>query len=295
MAWIVLYLGGMSSSGKYRCVQRALGVGLILAAAAIDAPDSRAETSAFSAGATSTTQRYWQVVTTANFRVFHNDAVMGRAVARKAETLRQAQRQQWTGEKTAKNWQTPCDVYLYDSQKRLILMTGGHSKAGSAVIRPSRLSPGRILRRKVNLAVDDPDLMRSTLPHEITHLILGDLLGGDVPRWANEGAATLAENASKQRYYLRVVRRFMRRNRVYGEADLMAMKAYPEGRYQHLFYAQSSAMVRYFLSRAPRIEFVKFLQRASKHGYPWALLRTYGLTDFDELSTGWKARIIRGS
>ena len=288
----------MVPSAKYRCVFRKLGcisaVAAIMITAMLTVAVARAETSSFSNN-TSTRRTYWQVETTANFRVFHNDAVMGPAVARMAEKLRSKQLQLWTGKTKATHWRVPCDVYLYGSQERMILMTGGHSKAGSAVIRPSRLSPGRILRRKVNLAADDHALMRSTLPHEITHLVLGDLLGGDVPRWANEGAATLAESKGKQNYYRRVVRRFMRVKQVYGDADLMAMKAYPEGRYQHLFYAQSSAIVRYLLSRRPRTSFVNFLKRAQKHGYPWALLRTYGLTDFEELSQGWKGRIIRGN
>ena len=96
MAWFMLSYLPMVPSAKYRCVFRKLGcisaVAAIMITAMLTMAVARAETSSFSNN-TSTRRTYWQVETTANFRVFHNDAVISPAVARMAEKLQSKQLQ----------------------------------------------------------------------------------------------------------------------------------------------------------------------------------------------------------
>ena len=50
-------------------------------------------------------------------------------------------------------------------------------------------SPGR-----TNLRADHPQVLTAILPHEVTHVVLADLFTTQqIPRWADEGMAVLAE------------------------------------------------------------------------------------------------------
>jgi len=231
----------------------------------------------------------WQMLKTPSFRVLHHGRRdLAARVAAAAERLRRELYETWVGAPPIGPWRPRCDLYLYRSLGGLITMTGGDAKAGEAVVRPSQLQPGAILSRRVNLAASDHRLLDSTLPHEITHLVLGDLMAGKVPIWANEGAATLAEGPGKQRYYAAVLQSFVDRRRVYFVDTLVKMLSYPDAPFKGLFYAQSASVVKFFLSLRSRSSFIGFLRFAQAHGYRWALRAVYEIDTFDELHRRWQ-------
>ncbi len=232
--------------------------------------------------------RRWKVISTTSFRVMYFDAAAARRVARKVEQLRAAQLKLW-GAATTRPWRPRCDVYIYPTNRDLVRMTGGSSKAGSAHSRPSRLSPGRMLQRRINLAATDRGLMGNTLPHEINHLVAADLLGGKVPRWANEGMAVLAEQVSRIKYYDAVLRRALAAGRWFPLKRLMAMRRYPRRPHLGLYYAQSASLVLFFVSQKSNATFIRFLRDAAKGGMPSALRRHYGISGYADLQRRWLA------
>ena len=61
------------------------------------------------------------------------------------------------------------------------------------------MNAGKIISRRVNLRTDHPTLVQAVLPHEITHVILADFFTEQqIPRWADEGLAVLAEPLDEQ-------------------------------------------------------------------------------------------------
>jgi hypothetical protein len=237
-------------------------------------------------------QRPWEILRTTNFHIMHWDLKTARRVATAAERLRSRILASWAGDRTDTGWPEPAEIYLYPSLRWLIEMTGGGPKSGAASIRPSRLRPGAILSRRIDLAANDGQLLQGTLPHEITHLVLGQLLSGRVPLWANEGAATLADHPSKQRVYRRLIGVEQSGGRAFRARDLLALKAYPDPRYQGLFYAQSAAYVRLLLKKGTRLDFLNFLQLAERQGYPWALAQFYGISSYEVLERSVAASLL---
>ncbi|MBW2731308.1 MAG: hypothetical protein JRH20_02885, partial [Deltaproteobacteria bacterium] len=148
----------------------------------------------------------WQVIETPNFRVLHLDSRMGREVARAAERWRQKLDQVWTGGLPTVRWKIRCDLYLFRDNAELVRMTGGSRKAGSALALQSRLMGGKVYRRRINLAANDRELLTSTLPHEVSHVVLKDLVR-NVPRWADEGIAMTAESRRSKRRRVLALRR----------------------------------------------------------------------------------------
>lgn len=233
----------------------------------------------------------WLIYWTPNFRVLHRDARAAQVVGLRAERLRDQLLQRWTGESYPAPWLKRADIYLFPGTDEMNDQTGGEPKAGSTLVRPSQLYRGRILSRRVNLAQDDGQLLEATLPHEITHVILGDLLGGQIPLWANEGAAAAAETGDKQDYYGQVLRRFVLRRQTYRLADLFAMQGYPDGPFNALFYAQSCSLARLLLRLGSYADFLALVRHARVSGYDEALERVYGLAGVTVLQRRWLAEV----
>ncbi|MBK8481097.1 MAG: hypothetical protein IPL40_07960 [Proteobacteria bacterium] len=253
------------------------------------AQETLSELARESRGSTKAAVAAWLTYWTPNFRVLHRDRAAAEAVGLQAEQLRDQLLHRWTGERYPAPWLKRADLYLFPTTDEMNEMTGGEAKAGSTLVRPSQLYRGRILSRRVNVAQDDRQLRQATLPHEITHVILGDLLGGQIPLWANEGAAAAAEVGEKQDYYGQVLRRFLLRRQPYRLTDLLAMQSYPDGPFNALFYAQSCSLVRLLLRLGSYADFLGFVRYARSGGYDAAVQQVYGLAGLTALQRRWLA------
>ena len=126
------------------------------------------------------------------------------------------------------------------------------------------MNGGRIIARRVNLRVDHPNLLRAILPHEITHVVLADLFPHQqIPRWADEGMAVLAEPANEQHLRAADLNDPLSTGRLYKLEQLMSMD-YPEGQYWGLYYAQSVSLTRFLVEQGTPAQFVQFVQRAQQ-------------------------------
>ena len=203
-------------------------------------------------------------------------------------------RQRWryfSASTAERRWSKRCQIFIYPTQRQLIRMTGGNPKAGSASTRASKLYHGRILERRINLAADDPRLFHTTLPHEVTHIVVGELMGGEVPRWANEGLATLAEPKRSLRRYRRLVAQADRRGQLIAVDTLMALEAYPRGGWQLLFYAQSAVLTDFLVRRKNPEQFLLFLEMAKLYDYRQALWAVYQLRGSSSLQSAFTATV----
>lgn len=231
--------------------------------------------------------RKWRVLSTPSFRVLYFNAAAARKVSKEIERLRAAQFKLWSQAAPHRPWRPRCDIYVYPTNRDLVRMTGGTSKAGSARSRPSRLSPGRMLQRRINVAADDRGLMTSTLPHEITHVVASDLLAGKVPRWANEGMAVLSEHLSRIKIYEAILNRALASGKWFPVKRLMHMRRYPPQPHLSLYYAQSTSLVLFFVTQKSNATFVHFLRDADRRGTLAALKKHYGIAGYADLQRRW--------
>jgi hypothetical protein len=238
----------------------------------------------------------WNVATTANFRVLHNQPrETAERVARVAETTRAAMTRKWFGEEAAR-WDQPCTIYLHADTREYTQMGDNPP--------PPPQSPGhsrmhregeRVLLREIHLRCDEPHMIDSVLPHETTHVILAGRFGPyDVPRWADEGMAVLSEPRDRIELHLHNLPTHRRDGTLFHLDRLMRLSQYPEPRYIGPFYAQGVSLVEFLSQRNGPQVFARFLREGLQGGYEPALRKYYNFRDFAELEREWQRHAFGG-
>ena len=229
----------------------------------------------------------WQVRETPNFRIYHLDAALAERVAEAAEAARTAQSNRWAGAVPRGAWSPKCDIYLYPSAKTFSKMTGQPEE--SPGFSTMGLNAGKIVARRINLRADHPNLQAAILPHEITHVILADLFPTQqIPRWADEGMAVLAEPSSEQQARASDLGEPLAANRLFKLNDLMVMD-YPDGKHWALYYAQSVSLTRFLVDLEGPARFIEFVQGSQRNGPEAELRRVYKIEGFADLQARWLA------
>jgi tetratricopeptide (TPR) repeat protein len=229
----------------------------------------------------------WYVAETANFRIYHRQSrELAEQVAQVAEKTRTEMQRKWFGETTAE-WSPKCDIFLHATAQEYSQETGvpadspGHSTF--------RTEGGRVVGRRIDLHVDNRNMLAYVLPHEATHVVLAGQFGGqNVPRWADEGMAVLSEPRDKVEAHLRNLTRCRQDRQLFQIRELMQMNDYPDRRLISAFYAQSVSLVEFLSSRHGPQVFARFLRDGLRDGYETALQRHFGYRDFDELQQCWE-------
>src|SRR6185436_11357861 len=85
-------------------------------------------------------------------------------------------------------WQPICEITLHNDGTAYAAATKQNATApGHSSI---KTVSGKVASRRMELRADNPELIGVTLPHEVTHVVLGDLFADTaLPRWADEGMA----------------------------------------------------------------------------------------------------------
>ena len=229
----------------------------------------------------------WRVRETPSFRIYHLDAGLVERVAVAAEAARTAQSDRWAGAVPRGAWAPKCDIYLYPTAKTFSKMTGQPEE--SPGFSTMGLNAGKIVARRINLRADHPNLQAAILPHEITHVILADLFPSQqIPRWADEGMAVLAEPSSEQKARASDLGGPLAANRLFKLNDLMVMD-YPDGKHWALYYAQSVSLTRFLVDLEGPTRFVEFVQGSQRNGPESELRRVYKIEGFADLQARWLA------
>ena len=233
------------------------------------------------------TQIRWKIRQTPNFCIFHADPALAERVAAVAEATREAQGKRWVGTAKRAAWAPKCDLYLYPTAADFARATG-EPEESPGVTRMGQ-NQGRIVSRQVHLRADHPNVASAILPHEVTHVVLGDLFPTKPPpRWADEGMAVLAEPAAEQRNRARDLVEPLKAGRVFRVEQLVALDC-PDGPYWPLYYAQSVSVTRFLLDQGSPAQFIKFLQAAERDGFEASLKRVYKIEGTNDLHKRWLA------
>jgi hypothetical protein len=233
-----------------------------------------------------TTPISWHVHESANFRVYHVDAAAAAQASQTAEEVRSKQAKRWGSIATRSTWSPKCDIYLYPTPKDFAQMTGqpetspGFSTMG--------INGNRIIARRVNLRADHPQLLTAILPHEVTHVVLADLFTEkQIPRWADEGMAVLAEPVSEQIGRANDLAVPLEQGRLFKLSELMAID-YPNAESWGLYYAQSVSLTQFLVEQSTPEQFVSFVRAAQREGVEQALRELYHIEGFPDLETRWR-------
>jgi len=118
----------------------------------------------------------------------------------------------------------------------------------------------------------------SALAHELTHVLVADYFGGkQLPRWADEGMAILADSVEKRRLHQRDLKLALSQRKAFHAAELLAVTDYPATSRIPAFYGQSESVVAFLCRRDTPAKFLEFVQLAMKNGHETSISEVYGL------------------
>jgi len=251
------------------------------------------------ANAASVTQGKFQTVSlrptkaaSSNFVVY---SVAGAPTADEIASLCEARctelRAKWLGLQTKAGWSKRCDVVLHRSRESYLAAVGkgGAGTLGSSLVQFDR---GGIASRRIDLLAHDRSTTLSALPHELTHVVLADRFGQRaLPRWADEGVATLEDPAEKQRLHLVDLQRAVQAGRTPRLSEVLFAADYPPASQRALYYGSSLSLVRFLSTHDQPERVLDFVEKAMASGHQAALKEVYGIRSVEELEHQWLAHV----
>lgn len=230
----------------------------------------------------------WTVVESPNFRcrsqLPESDA---KRLAECCETWRTRLRKTWITNPDAANWLPKCDVCVHPGKSayNMALNRPGDTSVGSTMM---NFDQGRAVLRRIDLRADASDWSNAALPHELTHVVLGERFGGHaLPRWADEGIAMLSESVEKHRERLNNLREVLSRRESLGIVDLIQMNRLPPSHQRDAFYGQSVALTSLLIRQSTPAQFADFIEDAQRRGIHSALQQRYSLDGLGALQRQW--------
>lgn len=231
----------------------------------------------------------WARAESPNFRLCHNQPrEFAEQVLRAAELARTAASEKWAGRGHGE-WKPACDVFLYATAAEYAKATG--KPADSPGHATYQVKAGAVVGRRLDLRADEPNLLACVVPHEATHLVLGDLFAdAPLPRWADEGIAVLAEPRARLDRFTRTLNSNRRQGRLIPLEKLLGKDDYPDAAHITAFYVESVSVVDFLVAEKGPQTFVQFLRDASKTGLEAALQKHYECGGVAALQERWLAK-----
>jgi hypothetical protein len=224
----------------------------------------------------------------ANCRIAcHSPAIDTRSIAQECEAWRSKLLATWRPNEEVGPWTVKCQIVIHASRASYVAAVGrgGQSSFGSTWI---DFAGPAVAKRRIDLL---PDLegQLSALGHEMTHVVVADCFGGkQLPRWADEGMAILADHPHKRQLHQRDLQAGLAQQQAFSCAELLTMEDYPSASRIPAFYGQSASVVALLCRRKPPAEFLKYVRRSLQVGNSTALHETYGLSGLHELEQLWR-------
>src|SRR6516164_3918672 len=206
---------------------------------------------------------------TTNFHVHAADPQVAQLIGQWAEHYRKEKAMLWLGQEMP-NWPQPCPLYVDVNMQ-------GPSGATSF-----QFGQGQVLSMKMEIQGPLERLVRSVLPHEVTHTVFAFHFRHPVPRWADEGGSVLSEDDIERQRHDQLVRSIINKGQKIPLRTLMGLKEYPAQ--VMCLYAQGYSMTDFPVKRSNRQHFLGFVGRGTQAG--WDRLRRN--TSGTRTSKRWK-------
>ena len=151
---------------------------------------------------------------TANFVVTTGDANFARQCAQTAEKFRAQLAREWLGHELPR-WFRPCQVSV----------TVGQIGAGGATT--FTFAAGQVFGWDMRVQGTPERILDSVIPHEVSHTVFASYFRRPLPRWADEGAASLVEHESERRRQSLLLQQVFNTPQRIPLTSLISMKEYP--------------------------------------------------------------------
>ncbi|MEM9701942.1 MAG: hypothetical protein AAF907_05820 [Planctomycetota bacterium] len=247
---------------------------------------------------------------TKNFICYAKDARLAREVCMEAERQREVLAMKWLG-KTIPDWPEPCPITVtacFPGKG-----AGGATTFGFHTVRRNGRVEPAVGGFRMQVEGSRERLLDSVIPHEVNHTIFASHFRKPLPRWADEGAATLVEFKSEKMRQRRTLVRQWNTHR-YRVSNLITQTEYPGNPRRPApgdadkvmqVYAQGYSLADYLIQRGGQTAFLKALEDASRKipgggrgGIDWeypldrwdaSLRKHFGLTvkDLEKEWYGW--------
>lgn len=223
---------------------------------------------------------------TPNFIVYAPTDEIARQIGETAEQSRRELALAWLG-RTLPNWYRPCPIRV----------TVGSMGAGGATT--FTFDRGEVSGWNMRVQGSLERLLDSVVPHEVNHTIFASHFRRPLPRWADEGAATLIEHVEERKRQEVLLDRVIRTSRRIPLDRLLTIAEYPSDMHQvYTLYAEGYSLANFLVQQhgeRGRAVFLKFLQDAHERGWAEAIRRHYPFQTVAELEQSWTQWVLAGS
>jgi len=220
---------------------------------------------------------------TPNFVVTAPTAETAEKVGRTAEHFRSELAVAWLGSELP-HWYRPCPITV---------KVGQIGAGGSTTFSFDR---GSVFGWKMRVQGSLERILDSVIPHEVSHTIFASHFRRPLPRWADEGAATLIEHSSERRRQHMVLKQVWNTKRRMSLRKLLSIKEYPREMQSVLtLYAQGYSLADYLVQAGGKKRYLQFLADAHRSGWDKALQQNYDVNTVEELEERWSGWVVAGS
>lgn len=220
---------------------------------------------------------------TPNFVVTATSSDVAEKVGQAAEYYRKELAIEWTGREMP-SWTKPCPIKV---------KVGNIGAGGATTFSFDR---GEVFGWKMNVQGTLERILDSVIPHEVNHTIFACHFRRPLPRWADEGAATLTEHASEKNRQTRLLNQVIRTTRRIPLRRLLVMKEYPKDMNDVLtLYAEGYALADLLVQEGGKARYLNFLNDGHHRGWDFALRKHYKYNSVDDLERRWSDWVIAGS
>jgi hypothetical protein len=221
---------------------------------------------------------------TANFVVSAPSDEFAKQVGETAERCRSQLARAWLGYELPR-WYRPCTVTI---------TAVGQVGAGGATT--FTFANGQVFNWNMHVQGSAERILDSVIPHEVSHTIFASHFRRPLPRWADEGAASLVEHESEQHRQLMLLRQVFNTPQRIPLVQLISMKEYPTDMQAVLtLYAEGYSLADYLVQSGGRERYLRFLQDAYDRDWNYAIHMYYGLPDVVSLERHWRDWVMAGS
>lgn len=220
---------------------------------------------------------------TPNFEVDAPTDEIAQKVAAAAEHSRRQLAIEWLGEELP-NWFQRCQVRVKVGQ------------IGAGGITTFSFGGGHVFGWDMTVQGSLERILDSVIPHEVSHTIFACHFRRPLPRWADEGAATLAEEGSEQRRQQKLAEEVLPTTRRIPLRELLQITEYPKNM-QHVLtlYAEGYSLADYLVQKGGKKRFLTFVQDAHESGWDAAFRKHYEETSIEAVEKKWSRWVIAGS
>ena len=130
-------------------------------------------------------------------------------------------------------------------------------------------------------------LLKSVLPHEVTHTVFAQYFRCPVPRWADEGGAVLSEDDVERSRHDHLVRQILNAGRAIPLRRLFTLPDYP--REVGALYAEGYSVAYFLVGTSGRPAFLAFVAQGMQGDWDAAVRAHYHYQNVEQLEEAWLA------